>query len=69
MVSKQRATDGTNKTRKGRRTEAATPTSDTTRPAGQGSRLIDVDPWAMLLEQLMEMPEEKPAERKDGKTG
>src|SRR5689334_11875189 len=25
-------------------------------------RYVDVDPWAMLLEQLMEMPEERPAE-------
>jgi hypothetical protein len=26
-------------------------------------RYVDVDPWAMLLEGLMEMPEEEPAAR------
>ena len=25
-------------------------------------RYVDVDPWAMLLEQLMEVPEERPPE-------
>jgi hypothetical protein len=30
-------------------------------------RLVDVDPWAMLLEQLMEVPEEEPTGRKGGK--
>ncbi len=25
-------------------------------------RYVDVDPWAVLLEQLMEVPEEQPAE-------
>src|SRR5689334_23914591 len=29
-------------------------------------RFVDVDPWAMLLEQLMVMPEERPAEGKIG---
>ena len=34
----------------------------------QERRFIDVDPWAVLLEQLMEVPEESaPAERKRGK--
>jgi hypothetical protein len=27
-------------------------------------RFVDIDPWAMLLEQLMEVPEEEPAKRK-----
>ena len=26
-------------------------------------RFVDIDPWAVLLEGLMEVPEEKPAER------
>ena len=26
-------------------------------------RYVDIDPWAMLLEGLMEVPEEEPAER------
>ena len=32
-------------------------------------RFIGIDPWAVLLEQLMEVPEEEPAERKGGKGG
>ena len=27
---------------------------------------VDFDPWAMLLEQLMAMPEGEPAKRKPG---
>lgn len=27
---------------------------------------VDIDPWAVLLEQLMEIPEEEPAKRKPG---
>jgi hypothetical protein len=30
----------------------------------QERRFVDIDPWAMLLEQLMEVPEEEPAQRK-----
>jgi hypothetical protein len=30
----------------------------------QERQFVDIDPWAMLLEQLMELPEEKPAQRK-----
>jgi hypothetical protein len=30
-------------------------------------RYVDIDPWAMLVEGLMEVPEEKPAERKRSK--
>ena len=26
-------------------------------------RLVDIDPWAVLLEQLMEVPEEEPVEK------
>ena len=29
---------------------------------GPEHRYVDVDPWAMLLEQLMVMPEERPVE-------
>ena len=38
-------------------TRAAQPTPA---PARQ---YVDIDPWAVLLEGLMEIPEEKPAER------
>jgi hypothetical protein len=30
-------------------------------------QFVDIDPWAVLLEGLMEIPEEKPAERKPAK--
>jgi len=30
----------------------------------QERQFVDIDPWAMLLEQLMELPEEEPAQRK-----
>src|SRR5690349_527132 len=30
-------------------------------------RFVDIDPWAMLLEGLTNMPEEEPVERKGGK--
>ena len=33
----------------------------------QERRFVDIDPWAVLLEQLMEVPEEQSAERKGGK--
>ncbi len=36
-------------------------------PAAPERRFIGIDPWAVLLEQLMEVPEEEPAERKGGK--
>jgi hypothetical protein len=36
-------------------------------PAAPERRFVDIDPWAVLLEQLMEVPEEEPAERKGGK--
>ncbi len=36
-------------------------------PAARERRFVDIDPWAVLLEQLMEVPEEEPAERKGGK--
>jgi hypothetical protein len=38
-----------------------------TPPAAPERRFVDVDPWAVLLEGLMNMPEEEPAERKGGK--
>jgi hypothetical protein len=33
-------------------------------PPASEHRFIDIDPWAVLLEQLMEVPEEESAERK-----
>ena len=39
------------------------PAAEVTPPARQEHRFVDVDPWALLLEQLMETPEEEPAVR------
>ena len=38
-------------------------------PTAPERRFVDIDPWAVLLEQLMEVPEEQPAGRKGGKGG
>src|SRR3954466_15185811 len=46
---------------------AGTPALDAARPPDRERRFVDVDPWAVLLEQLMEVPEEEPAGRKGGK--
>ena len=46
-----------------RRNGGAAPKPETTQQAEPERRYGDVDPWAMLLEQLMEMPEEQTAER------
>ena len=40
----------------------AAPEPEMSRRPEPERRYVDVDPWAMLLEQLMEMPEERPAE-------
>ena len=36
-------------------------------PVAGERRFVDIDPWAVLLEQLMEVPEEEPIERKGAK--
>src|SRR3954454_21131835 len=41
--------------------------AEATPPAAPERRFVDIDPWAVLLEGLMNMPEEEPAERKGGK--
>jgi hypothetical protein len=41
--------------------------AEATPPAAPERRFVDIDPWAVLLEQLMEVPEEGPVERKGGK--
>ena len=42
---------------------ATVPEIDTTPQPTPERRYVDVDPWAMLLEQLMVVPEEEPATR------
>ena len=36
-------------------------------PAASERRFVDIDPWAVFLEQLMEVPEEQPVARKGRK--
>ena len=37
--------------------------AETTQPPTPGRQMVGFDPWAVLLEQLMETPEEKPTKR------
>ena len=67
MTAKRPTADGTGG-KKAPRTRTDAPAPDATRQPDRERRLVDVDPWAILLEQLMEVPEESaPAERKRGK--
>ena len=52
----------TAKQRSARQIEAETPASDTAPPPSR-DWLVDLNPWTVLLEQLMGVP----AEREDGK--
>ena len=47
-----------------RRSGSAAPEPETTQQPKPEHRLVDIDPWAVLLEQLMEPAEENPVERK-----
>ena len=60
MAAKRTASGGTGK-RRARRTGVEAPAPE--------RGFVDVDPWALLLEQLTELPEEQPAGRKGGKGG
>ena len=40
---------------------------ETTQQPTPGRQMVDFDPWAVLLEQLMETPEEKPTKRTGSK--
>ncbi len=66
---KRAAADGTRK-RRARRTGAGAPAANVARTPDRERRFVDVDPWALLLEHLMEVSEEDaPAERKSDKGG
>jgi hypothetical protein len=68
MTAKRAASGGTGK-RKVRRTGTETPAPAEARPSGGERRFVDVDPWALLLDQLMVAPGDEPAGRKGGKGG
>ena len=63
----ERSTRSTTGKRAPRRTGSAAPETETTRPPATERQMVDLDPWGALLEQLMEIPEEKPAGRKGTK--
>ena len=52
--------------RASRRDGGAAPEPETAQRPEPERRYVDVDPWAMLLEQLMVVPEERPAEGESG---
>jgi hypothetical protein len=67
MARKRQATDRAGGKREARRAGSGASAPDATPRRDPGGRLVDVDPWAMLLEGLMEVPEEtSPVERKGG---
>jgi hypothetical protein len=67
MAAKRAAAGGTGK-RRARRTGAETPVPNAARPPDRERRFVDVDPWALLLEQLTGTPEEGvPVKRKSDK--
>jgi len=63
-------TDGVDDKRKARQSGMNTPKpTEAQRPDQGRRRLVDVGPWAMLLEGLMELPEGADTERENGKAG
>jgi hypothetical protein len=53
------------RTKAGKRAKrSAAPGPETTQPPMPDRQFVDIDPWAVLLEGLMDMPEEVLAERK-----
>jgi hypothetical protein len=51
------------KSRAAARHGGTVPEAETPPRSAPERRYVDVDPWAMLLEQLMETPEEEPVAR------
>ena len=66
MTAKRAALGSTGK-RKVRRTGTETPAPNAAQPPDRERRFVDVEPWALLLEQLMDVQEDEPAGRKGGK--
>ena len=61
------ATEKPKRARAGKRVPQKAAASAPDTPPVSKRQFVDVDPWAVLLEQLMEPAEEEPAERKGGK--
>ena len=64
MVARRSAAAGTDKPGARRTRAKKVTTPNTAQQPSQERQFVDIDPWAMLLEQLMELPEEEPAQRK-----
>ena len=47
----------------------AAPEPEMSRRPEPERRYVDVDPWAVLLEQLMEVPEEEPTKQRKPRSG
>jgi hypothetical protein len=62
-VAAKRTVSGDIGKRKVRRAGAGTPAPDMAKRTDRERRPVDVDPWAVLLKQLMEVPEEEPTGR------
>jgi len=66
----KRAASGDTGKRKARPTGAGMPVSAAAQAPDRERRPVDVDPWAVLLEQLMEVPDEgTPAGPERGEDG
>jgi hypothetical protein len=68
VVAKRTASGGPGR-RRVRRTGMEASAPEVTCPPGPERRFVDVDPWALLLERLVEVPEEEPAGREGEKEG
>jgi hypothetical protein len=67
VVAAKRTASGATGKRKVPRTPAEAP--DAARQPNRERRLVDVDPWAVLLEQLMEVPDENAPAGREGSKG
>jgi hypothetical protein len=65
----ERSTRRTTDERAPGRDDRAPPEPGTTRQPTPERRFVDIDPWAVLLEQLMEVPEEGSAAREPERGG
>ena len=66
-MAAERSTRRTAGKRALRRDSSAASEPETTQQPTPGRQMVDFDPWAVLLEQLMETPEEKPTKRTGSK--
>jgi hypothetical protein len=68
-MAAERSTRRTAGKRALRRGDSAASEPETTQQPTPGRQMVDFDPWAVLLEQLMEVPGEEPTARARPKAG